>query len=697
MCRVRIAVIGVLVALILPRVAVGLTGPEALAKQVTIRRDTFGVPHILAESEEAAAFANSYVAAEDHCEEIARLYLKAKSREAAYFGKGFIEDDCLTKRLGLYDAAADGYKKSPQWMRQILDGYAAGFNHYVEQHRKSLPSWVETVTPPDVLAHAMRVVNIEFASDLAQLSLIDKRQAAASQPPAPGSNMYAVNKARSATGHAMLLGNPHLAWFGSQVWHELHLTVPGVINAYGASLIGLPGIEIGFTEQLGWSHTVNEHDSTDLYELSLAPADHESYLFEGQVTKMGKREITIDVLVDGKIREHSETAYDSRFGPVVAFRGDKAYALKSPNFGEYRMLEQWSRMAKARTFDEFKGTLDLQGIAMFNICYADIEGNSFYISNGRFPRRPPGYDWRGVVPGNGSATEWTEILSPGELPQLSNPPGGYVHNSNNSPWYTSLAAPMDKAKFPADVFPDENDLRSQLGLRLIDSDPSLTFEEMLANKLNPRLLLAERVKESLIAASKGDASLREAAATLENWDNSVSRESRGSVLFTEFWTLYESKAEHDFAQEWDPARPMDTPQGLGEPALAAQLLGEAAMSVKKKYGALDVAWGDVHRLRQGHVDVPIGGFEGESGAYRVIFYRRDADGKMKALGGDSFVFAVEFSRPLHAVSIMPYGESGDLASPHHDDQAVLFADGKFKDVWFSEDAITKHTERSYRP
>ncbi len=675
------------------------TSPDALAKQVTIRRDSFGVPHILAETEEAAAFANGYVAAEDHGLEIARLYLKAKSREAAWFGKGFAEPDLRMKLFGLHAAAADGYAKSPEWMRQILDGYAAGFNRYFDQHRADKPAWVESVTGIDVLAHAMRVVNFEFDLDADQLAFAGKKINGA--VPTPGSNMFAVNKERSASGHAMLVGNPHLAWFGSQVWHEIHITVPGVINVYGASLIGLPGIEIGFNERLGWSHTVNPHDSTDIYELTLAPSDRESYIFDGKPRKLTKRELAIEVLVDGKIREQTQPAYASHLGPILGFAGDKAYALKTPNFGAYRLLEQWSLMAKARTLDEFKAALNLQGISMFNIAYADVDGNCFYISNGRFPKRPAGHDWSGIIQGNTSATEWTEILSPAELPQLTNPKGGYVHNSNNAPWYASLAAPMDKSTFPADVFPDENDLRSQLGLQLIDSDASLTFDEMLANKLNTRLLAADRVKDALIAAATpkadSDPLLKKAIGVLEVWDNTSAPESRGGVLFVAFVEGYVAKAKKPFAQDWDPARPMDTPSGLGEPELAVEQLVTAAKNVQERFGSLDVPWGEVYRLRHGEIDIPLGGHEGELGAYRVIYFQRDTDGKYKALGGDSFVFGVEFSQPLRAVSVLPYGQNADPKSPHHEDQAVLFAYGKFKEVFFTEEEIAAHTERSYRP
>ncbi len=675
-----------------PLTAFAATDPDALAKQATIRRDAFGVPHILAETEEAAAFANGYVAAEDHGPEIARLYLKARSREAAYFGKGFADTDIWTQILGVHDAAQAGYDQSPETVRAILDAYAAGFNRYMKQRNNPADAF-EPVTGVDVLAHAMRVVNIEFALERDQLTLANRT----AHGQRPGSNMFAVNKERSASGNAMLVGNPHLAWFGSQVWHELHITVPGVINCYGASLIGLPGIEIGFNEKLGWSHTVNPHDSTDIFELTLAPNDAESYVFDGGTRKLAKHTATVQVTADGKTTEQTRNFFVSHLGPIVAAGNGKAYALKSPNLDAYRAVEQWNQMAKARNLDEFKATLNLQGISMFNIAYADVDGNCFYVSNGRFPKRPAGRDWSGIVPADDSGDVWTDILSPAELPQLTNPKGGYVHNSNNAPWYTNLGELIPAKNFPADVFPDENDLRSQLGLRLIDSDTSLTFDEMLSNKLNLTLMLAERVKPDLIAAAKKDKSLKDAVAVLESWDNTASITSKGSVLFVAFWDAYQSEAKQLFATDWDPKRPMDTPQGLGESKLAAQKLAEAAKGVVEKYGAVDVSWGDVYRLRHGDVDVPLGGYDDNFGAYRVIGYQRDADGKMKALGGDSYVFGVEFTSPPRAVSVLPYSESADPKSPHDDDQTEMFAKGKFKDVWFTEDAIGKHTERSYHP
>jgi acyl-homoserine-lactone acylase len=679
------------------RVSADEAGEEALAAQVTIRRDKFGVPHILAPTEQAAAFGHGYATAEDHVLALARLLLKARSEEAAYFGDRFAASDLLVKKLHMHEGAAAGYAKSPPWVQRILDGYTAGYNYYVRRHRGELPGWVQPASAVDLLAHGRRVVLMEFSMNLGQLNRIGNKRSA--QLPsgteetalARGSNMWAIGKERSASGRALLLGNPHLGWEGSQIWCEAQITVPGRINMYGATLIGSPVLTIGFNDHLGWSHTVNLHDSDDVYELTLDPARPHHYIYDGKPVPLKKETITIQVKTDS--------------------------GLKSANLHEHALLEQWNLMAKARNLSEFRRVLDMQALPMFNICYADREGNCFYLFNGRFPDRPSGFNWEGVVPGNTSATEWNHVLPQYRLPALVNPRGGYVQNCNSSPWYTNLQELIDRQRFP-----------------------EISLEKMLRYKYNTRLLLADRVKDDLLKAIRGGnggegAALAEAADLLEQWDNTVSRQSTGSMLFTTFWKKYGRMARRPYREDWDEHRPASTPAGLGEPSTARQALAEAIKEMKQKYGTLAVAWGDVHRLRRGRLDVPIGGYVseyrdgfsgapfGDFGAFRIVRYHsvdKDGklvnefneefrggplvdvgqnvkDGKLVAHGGDSFVFAVEFTTPPTAYSIVAYSQSDDPRSPHHTDQSELFAQEKWKQVWFTEEEIARNLERSYHP
>lgn len=694
---------------------------DELAKQVTIRRDTWGVPHVLGKTEEAVFFGQGYASAEDHCLVMARLYLKARSEEAAHFGEAFADGDFLTKQVRIWDVARDNFPKLPPWVQRNVEAYALGYNRYVKKHRDQLPDWVKPMTGVDILAHGRRVVIMDFTMDrgiLRQLQQLGPKPVPVSaqeeEAETRGSNMWAINKERSASGNAILLGNPHLAWEGQFLFYESHLTVPGKLNLMGCSTVGSPGITIGFNDYLGWSHTVNLHDSDDVYDVTLTK-DGNSYLYEGRPIPLQKEELRIQVKTDKGLVTRKKEVFRSHYGPTLKVPLNKALAWKSANFDECGFVEQWNLMGKAKNLQEFRNALDMGAAPMFNICYADREGNCFYLFNGRFPDRPQGYKWEGIVPGGTQATEWSRMLPQSRLPSLLNPPGGYVQSCNSAPWYTNLKAPIDRTKYPEDLTPNFNLLRQQHSLLMLNGDEKLSLDEVMKRKYTMKLLLADRVKDDLIKAARGQTidgvNLTEAANLLEAWDNTVSRESKGSVFFTEFWKAYckatGATKRTDVAKiyriPWDEKRPAETPIGIANVAIARTALAAMAKTFKEKYGKLDVVWGDVHRLRRGGQDLPIGGFTDEGGfpvefgAFRIIRYVDDKDGKRVASGGDSFVLAVEFTTPPTAYTISAYSQSSDPKSPHHADQSALFAQEKWKRASFTEEDIKKNLKRSYHP
>jgi acyl-homoserine-lactone acylase len=149
-------------------------------------------------------------------------------------------------------------------------------------------------------------------------------------------------------------------------------------------------------------------------------------------------------------------------------------------------------------------------------------------------------------------------------------------------------------------------------------------------------------------------------------------------------------------------KPVDTPYGIANEAAARKALAQAAKSIESKHGRLDVAWGDVHRFRRGSLDEPLSGCASSSavcdfGEFRVVWHNEAEDGKRVAAGGDSYVFAVEFSSPPKAYSIMAFSQSSDPKSPHYADQSALFVRDEWKRAWFAEEDVAKNVQRSYRP
>ncbi len=129
-----------------------LHAAKPLADQVLIRRDTFGVPHILAESDEAAAFGLGYAQVEDHPEALARWLLVARGEASKYFGPEYLEDDVAAHRIGGAEEARAGLAELDPQFRRMIGAFADGVNRYVATHREQVPAWMPSFTDADVLA-----------------------------------------------------------------------------------------------------------------------------------------------------------------------------------------------------------------------------------------------------------------------------------------------------------------------------------------------------------------------------------------------------------------------------------------------------------------------------------------------------------------------------------------------------------------
>jgi len=371
--------------------------PVELARSAVIRRDTFGVPHILADSEQAAAFAQGYATAEDHFEELTRLFLRARGEQASVFGESFLKEDLLVRQLGMREKARDHFDDLPPHMQAILEGYARGYDQYLLEHRTSAPPWAKPITGVDLLAHCRAVLLMDFSLDLRPW--LESGSGA-------GSNMWVIGRERSASGHGILLANPHLPWSGSRIFHELQLTVPGKINISGATLLGFPVITIGFNENLGWTHTVNQHRSEDVYELKLDPADPTRYFYDGMRLPIQSKTVSIVVKRGEREETVTRTILSCHFGPVIRVAGTRAYAYKSANLDLVNFLTEYNLMAKAESLAQFRAALNMQQLPMFNIGYADRAGNIFYLANSRIPIRPAGVRGDTPVAGDTRSTEW---------------------------------------------------------------------------------------------------------------------------------------------------------------------------------------------------------------------------------------------------------------------------------------------------
>jgi acyl-homoserine-lactone acylase len=689
-----------------------------LWRQVEVIRTAHGVPHIRALNLRAAGYALAWVQCEDYGTTTPMEILGAAGKQASVLGYERIEADLLVRRHRI--STDRKYSLLSRDVRDVYEGFAAGVNRYIQLYRERFPAYMPTdFTGKDVAA-----------TELIPLSTRDVRNFLIRlNPPPPnadrpttsameeggldddevGSNAWAFAPSRTKSGKAILLRNPHLQWNAG--YYEAHLTVPGVVDFYGDFRMGAPFTVIGgFNRYLGWSTTNNSPDLDQIYSLNVDPAEPDHYLLDGRSHALDRQLITVQYRNGGGVSSETREFWSTPFGPVIHRANGKIYVFKFAGDGETRAGEQFLRMMRARTLAEWKDAMRMRARVSSNFTYADRDGNIFFIWNASLPLLPHApVDETTAIPVTRSSDVWTRYVPFESLPQVLNPPGGYVHNENNSPHYTNVRAPANiKNAYPNFEEP-ELSLRAQLAIQLVDSNEKLSLEDVIRLKHSYRMLTADRVKNDLINAVKATKPTGDIAAgieLLEEWNNTAAPDSRGSTLFEEWWATYSGirrpertayPNEKRFAQVWTAADPFNTPRGLADAARAVESFITAVAEVQRRYGKLDVTWGDVHRVRRGPVDVPVGGCGNDLGCFRVLGFAREPDGKLAANSGDGWILAVEFSDKPKAVSVLAYGESRLAGSPWFADQAEMFARGEVKKVAFTSAEIDRQSVVRYRP
>ena len=485
--------------------------------------------------------------------------------------------------------------------------------------------------------------------------------------------------------------NPHVPWSDFTTWMEADLNAPG-FHAYGVSLVGMPTLGIAFNENLGWTHTNNTIDASDVYELTLKDG---GYLLDSAVQQFEINKTIIRVKQgDGSLKDMPFEFSYSKHGPVTGARNGKAYSVRLAGLDNKFLFEEYHQMMKAKNLREFESALKALQQPFFNVLYADKDGNIMYLFNGNVPKRPEGSwnFWSGVVNGSSSKYIWNEYHPYEDLPRLVNPPTGFVQNANDPPWSSTFPMLLDPKKYPAYMSPRVVDLRPQRGIKMLKDDPSISFDELVSYKMNTGVESAERFLDDLVRASEesGDSMARAAAHVLKNWDRQTEAGSKGAVLFIN-WLRRITPAM--FGKTFTTDDPLEGPSGVKDPKKPVELLVLAARDLVNKYGSLDVEWGMVNRFRMGELDLPGNGGEGFAGIYRVIRFVPDKDNKSRANFGDSYVSVIEFGKKVKAQSLLSYGNASQKGSKHLGDQLILLSQKKLRPVLFYRNDVIKHVER----
>ena len=504
------------------------TVPSFSKNSPEILWDTWGVPHIYAENNRSLFKEFGWSQTKSHGNLLLKLYAQARGQAAEYWGISYLESDQYVRTMGIPKRAKLWYKEQTPEMQQYLDSFAQGINDYIQQHPDEIEEELKIVLPitgSDILAHCQRVIYFHFLTNPRNIKALQNI------PSQAGSNAWAIAAKKALNNHSILLANPHSPWSDFYLWYEAQLTAPG-INLYGATLVGMPVLSIGFNDNLGWTLTVNPIDGADIYQLKL---QEDKYLFDGELQPLKEEFENIKIRQNnGSFTELQIGVKQSIHGVIIEQQKNIGYALRVAGLDRPRSLEQLWQMGQAKNLREFETILQQLQLPLFNIIYADKKDNIMYLFNGLIPIRSQGnwQNWGGIIAGDTSEILWKEYHQYEELPRIINPENGWLQNSNDPPW-TSTNPPQLKAEdFPAYFAPQYlgeviDVLRSQRSIQLLSESDKLSLEDVINKKFSSKLLITDRLLDILISTSKALANPIgiEAAEVLEKWDRQTNADS----------------------------------------------------------------------------------------------------------------------------------------------------------------------------
>ena len=763
-----------------------LTGP-ALAYDAKISRTSFGIPHVRAGDWGSLGFGAGYAYAEDNLCTLADEVVTVRAQRSRFFGpegvsvasaKGSnknIDSDFFWRQLNdrrvvqklVARAAPVGPKPA---VRAMVRGYAAGYNAYLRKRGvRNLPdprcrgkAWVGPIRTLDLWRRYYQLGLLAssgvFIGDMVATQPPGATAARAGTRVTPeraasfwrslkdqpiGSNAVGLGSEATESGRGMLLANPHFPWIGGERFYQFQLTLPGKLDVQGASLHGIPVVNIGFNKRVAWSHTVSTGWRFTPFRLQLAPGDPKAYVFDGKTRRMTSRTVKVRARKPGGgLETRSHTFWYSHLGPIVnvaaagySWNATNAYALGDVNAANMRLVNVWFDIDRARTVDDLvKAQSRNQGVPWVNTIAADSRGAALYQDNSVVPAVdrqkidtciPEGlptvvYQAAGVVTldGSRSACGWARepgavvpgILAPRQLPILKR--RDYVQNSNDSYWYTNPERPLTGFSPIIGSEGTELGLRTRYGLQTIaarlagtDGLPGRKYtlgrlrslwerDDSEAGRLLKDQLATLCEANPSVVVDGQPVDVRAACPVLRAWDATARLNSKGAWLFGVWWQL----AGAAFSDPFDPNAPLTTPRLLATGAENVTAIGAAVKNLRDHGLPLDASMRQAqYALRHGK-RIPIHGCS--SGCYQDIEAVIDPKGASESQGvpvrygqvvaGSSIVMQVELTgRGPKGTTVLTYSQSENPRSPHSGDQTRLFSAGKWVPIRFTKQQIAR--------
>ena len=746
---------------------------QGARSSIEVRYTAYGVPHVRATTLAGAGEGYGWAFARDNlCLMLDKTVTLAGERsryfgaDSAYFD-GFLygtvgnaASDVFYRYMLASPAVAAVRAAASADVRALVRGYVRGFNRHVAA--TPLPGetcraqpWFRPITEQDVWRRFTQM-------PLLQTSIVVLREIAAATPPAKrgagapqnlddntavtalsptlidraaaigGSNALAAGRAVLGAGvGGFSFSNPHFPWQGTERLHAMHLTVPGKLDVFGATLYGMPFPLLGFTPYVGWSLTHTTDKRSTIFELTLDPADPTRYRIGEIYEKMTPVDIAIPTASDTIHR----TIWETRYGPVVVAPGigwsnERAYVFADPERGNVRMGDQFLSFSSARSVYDLQSSLRRHlGSPWSNVTAADRAGNVLY-ANISVAGYTTDAQWERcrvtsaarayenitdvtVLNGSDPTCAWTrDARAPqaGLIPAALRPSTirqDIALNSNDSHWYPSIGSNTRLEGFPQVIGPERTVRGERTRVAALYAN---SFDAKAGRALTPtsweqlffsaRNYTAELMVDDLVADCRAQPVVTMESGTtvdvtagcraLASWDRTDQLSSRGSMLFAEFMRNLErvpmtgfSPAPRYWRVPFDAADPIGTPRGLVASDETRRALARAVTRITAAGVALDAPLGDVQAAIRDGKRLPLSGAS-------YTYHMGSPANLVNGVGitdlrtGDSYIHAVLLSKSApRGRFIVTYSQSTNPLSPHAADMTAAFSAQRWLDVAFT--------------
>lgn len=537
-----------------------------------------------------------------------------------------------------------------------------------------------------------------------------------------GSNGWVIGGSRSSSGSPILANDTHIGFSQPAVWYEAHIEYPG-LSFYGHHLAGLPFGILGNNLFCGWGLTMFENDDVDFFIEELNPADTNQVRFGDQWEDLVIRTEIINVKGADSV---ALIVRESRHGPLINGILDNVEATQ-PVALSWLLLKQDNlalqgayRLGRASSFEEAEDAISMFDAPGLNFMYGDTAGNIAWWARGILPIRPPHVQSKLFLDGASGKDEYLGFYDKDYAPRSINPPSGFVYSANNQPdsiegvFHPGYYFPKSRAGRIVELLSQEEKL-SVDDIKSIVLDDVSTMHAQIAGKLAS--LMPQTSSQNKIIADM--------QRVLKEWHGEHDGNSPGAVVY---YNVLAQVLRHTFADElgddafnallktaliknslamllnnesspwWDDVNTKDIVESRTN--IIHKSYKSAAEVVMQTCGR-DVSqwkWSGVHTLTHQHAlgvvkpldrffNVGPFGARGGSEVINNLDFSYDTNGYFEITSGPALRKITDFGRINEGITISPTGQSGNVMSPHYDDQADMFVKGEFRPMLMDREQI----------